>query len=657
MQHYDSITGGKQYYGVNFDPSKRVEYKLYVDGELMESGYIQLNDVSSMGEDITYNITLYGGLGDFFYGLKYKDDGEPRTLADLRYFIKDGSTILPEKDEFTFSINKDLVNECFDKLTWDGDQLTDFLTFVPSYNGTYSNFDSNKCLINSYNNPYPFLFPSSIEDGGDEYKPLNGYGMATLNKDYNEWEMRDLRSYYQRPALKLSKLMETICRKENSGYEVTFDPSFFNKNNPYWSDTFIALPLLTSLDADAETSTTNDVRVLGEMTLNNADRAFDYNLKINGLSVPSDNEGVITFPESAVGTTIDLSYDFSLYAGVPFATEEELFLWTTTGGPYGTPDPYCINSYLTVEDATTGEVLGYSNGYQFNSSKLPNYNGFPAGVAYSVMKGSFHRTGGGYTFRGDNGDNTFKMILTDIPVRGRMVVKIHSFFYPDKTRYYLCGADDILHPQAYDFAAFIEQVDGEATLTDKQQIASNRVITKKMLLRTENSPCDYLLSFAKLFGLYFIKDLNEKKITICSRNTFFTGETVDVDGLIDYSKDITITPILFDKKFYKLQLPTPDTTYAKKYNDHYEQSYGQKRIYTGYNFSSEFTSLYDNNIFQAVVPILDSSKYYRLYQAGPAFTLDGFSYELFNGDESSSIERVLPVANSIDFNTTTGGDC
>jgi hypothetical protein len=60
--------------------------------------------------------------------------------------------------------------------------------------------------------------------------------------------MRDLRSYYQRPAIKVSKLIESICREENSGYKVTYDPTFFNKDNPYWSKTFVALPLLTSND-------------------------------------------------------------------------------------------------------------------------------------------------------------------------------------------------------------------------------------------------------------------------------------------------------------------------------------------------------------------------------------------------------------------------
>lgn len=79
-------------------------------------------------------------------------------------------------------------------------------------------------------------------------------------------------------------------------------------------------------------------------------------------------------------------------------------------------------------------------------------------------------------------------------------------------------------------------------------IVSNAPITKEMLLKTEASPADYLLSYAKMFGLYFVKDVDSKTITIYNRNSFFQNEVEDWTDKIDYSKDMTITPLLFDKK-------------------------------------------------------------------------------------------------------------
>lgn len=90
------------------------------------------------------------------------------------------------------------------------------------------------------------IFPTSTTDSDITYTTKDGFALAALEKDYTEWQMRDLRSYKQRPAIKVSKLIETICREENSGYKVNFDGSFFSKRNPYWDKSFIALPLLGS---------------------------------------------------------------------------------------------------------------------------------------------------------------------------------------------------------------------------------------------------------------------------------------------------------------------------------------------------------------------------------------------------------------------------
>lgn len=194
---------------------------------------MQLNDISIQENNITYNITLYGGIGDFFYGLKYKEDGTTKTLADLRFYVEDSSgNVLPEDEELDFEVSKTLVAQSFSKdYNYNGNKLLDYIAFIPAYNGLYEDFDSSKCLINTYGSSG--LFPTTATDGGINYSTFNGYGLATLNKDYTEWEMRDLRSYHQRPAIKVSKLIETICRVENSGYNVTYDRSFFNDNNPY----------------------------------------------------------------------------------------------------------------------------------------------------------------------------------------------------------------------------------------------------------------------------------------------------------------------------------------------------------------------------------------------------------------------------------------
>ena len=240
---------------------------------------MQLNDISIQDNNITYNITLYGGIGDFFYGLKYNEDVTTKTLADLQYFIEDeNGNVLDPATELDFEVNKEFVSTSFSKdFSTEGNTIYDTIAFIPAYNGVYEDFDSSKCLVNT-NQLSTSVIPSSVTVDGKTYSPAGGYGLANLEKDYTEWEMRDLRSKYQRPAIKLSKLIKTICREENSGYNVTFDDTFFNKDNPYWSKTFVALPLLTSNDYVENTD------VPGSSNISQLDTADNWIATKNGVN-------------------------------------------------------------------------------------------------------------------------------------------------------------------------------------------------------------------------------------------------------------------------------------------------------------------------------------------------------------------------------------
>ena len=66
-----------------FDPHKRTPFKLYVNKSLYEEGYIELTKVTNNHPYITYDITLYGSLGDFLYSLKFDSEGNERSFSDL----------------------------------------------------------------------------------------------------------------------------------------------------------------------------------------------------------------------------------------------------------------------------------------------------------------------------------------------------------------------------------------------------------------------------------------------------------------------------------------------------------------------------------------------------------------------------------------------
>ena len=138
----------------NFNPNKRTDFNLYIDGVLKMTGYAQLNTVNRDSRGIYgYELTFYGGLGDFFYNLATDEEtGEAKKLSDLIWGVKDiYGNALPPKDEFNFKINKEFVWNNWQHLNnniEDG-TINDFISFAPIYEGAPSSISADKVLINT----------------------------------------------------------------------------------------------------------------------------------------------------------------------------------------------------------------------------------------------------------------------------------------------------------------------------------------------------------------------------------------------------------------------------------------------------------------------------------------------------------------------------
>lgn len=689
MQHYEEWTGNPELNGINFDPSKRVEFQIYKDADLVESGYMQLNNISIQENNITYNITLYGGIGDFFYGLKYKEDGTAKSLADIRYFIEDDQgNVLSEDQEMNFEVDKNFIDECFHKdFTEEGNELTDTITFIPAYNGVYDDFDSSKCLVNT-NGLSTDVFPTSKEDDGTTYSTYNGYGLASLEKSYTEWEMRDLRSYYQRPAIKVSKLIESICREENSGYNVTYDPTFFNEDNPYWSKSFVALPLLTSnseLTEEVEGLTNIyeqdvDTYKFGQVGDTKVVRTYGrIGVDLPNVTVAQNGELYIT--DWTPTTRLNLSLTFRMWAHlnslVPSGYDYDPML--VAFGRYGSWGGMVyaqqFSHYIVVADASTHRVIGRSTVEEFNDSYWGQY--LPAATPFDNAKinrrnGNMKKSANSrydYYFQTEDGNtNEFTLKLNmRVPQRIQLFlcteVKItaHNLNASDETKFYLSGNIGYNYQVMAEYWGENVLTSGTIKLSNYESSGQSLSFEKKTVLKTEKSPADFLLDYTKLFGLYFIKDRYDKSIFICTRNTFFNGNMNNWDSRIDYSKDMTVTPILFDKKYYLMRLDTPETKDALRYKSQYTQQYGQQRLSTGYNFNYDSDNFYKENIYQQIVPVIDSDRLFRnFYDSNnhpvPAWLVDNASYELFSNGESTTIDlygrNIINTSNTVEWNTS-----
>lgn len=692
--------------GAYFNPSYRTPFQLFKNGELVESGYMQLNSITLKNKIINYEITLYGGMGDFFYGLMYNKDDEKLTLGDLVYGVEDdmGNVLEPEK-EMDFNINAHFVKDCWDNLTnieFPGRQLKDFITFVPSYNGIYNNFDNNKVLINTHNCNAFTTTEKTVDDV--KYSTYNGFALAELKNDMTEWEIRDLRSYMQRPALRMKRLIEAICNPvNNGGYKVELDSNFFSPGNPYFEKTFIALPLFsTALEAEDSDNIAEDIDGVATNKLN----AGMINGQVIDLRstyiIPTDNELLPTEGNEISGvnlpvqSTLSFKTDYQLHFKTDATTQPNLYdgygrVNIGPRPPQGGSGPIVTKvgtaTYLQAV-AYDGEnkIIGYSNIYTFanfsTDGTIGTFNNYlPAPVEANIVnisgKWYYDANAGLYSFEAAEGGNTFRIEMNNIQRSPIIQIKLYvgryrngNYVSPVPTSALASSySDSNNNPVEWFEGEFVIPLTGIKIGIDypNLNIFSNAKITKQKLLKTEKTPADYLLSYCKLFGLYFSKDTANKTIYIRQRNNFFTDNTIDWNDRIDYSKEVKINPIMFDNKFYKFALKGKDDYYGGKYKNEYGVEYGQKRVNTNYNFNNETVDLLKDNVFENSVPALDSSQYYRVcYNKDgvevPAFMLDGITYKLFNITdtelESTDIEMASNVnlKAMVNFNEKSGYD-
>jgi hypothetical protein len=239
---------GDAYTGAFFDVTRKTPFTIYNEmGEIVESGYLKLDEVSRNDKMVEYKVTLFGGLGSFFYGLSYNEDGTPKTLADLRYRMQNGEFTrfaghfgqvggyVMLQDCWRYLENPEgydiEANDCW----W-----ADIINFSPSYNGLPDKFSADKALVEekSFNN-MPVM---STKSGASS-------NLMVMGNKHSEWEMKDLRWYLQRPVFRVKALLDAVCDLENNGgYSVILDSAFFNEGNDLYWNGWITLPLIPAED-------------------------------------------------------------------------------------------------------------------------------------------------------------------------------------------------------------------------------------------------------------------------------------------------------------------------------------------------------------------------------------------------------------------------
>lgn len=601
-----TLFGGEFNTSVHFNASKRTNCVIYINHEVFKRGYLKLNTIKSAKGVISYEVTFYSEMVDVL-----------RTLKESK--LRD----LPFPNDLRHTLNTDNIGAFWDKNSGNSEiaPLLPYLAYVMANNGIYDEFESSKWL--------------TLRNGKYEVETM-------LNEiQLDECAKREYRSYYQRPALRLKGLIDLIA----SEHGIQLDPAFFNDSNPYYADSVMALPQYNIMEQ------TKDYKGLAQYGEDGTDNVITFSVAShNGLIVPSfksDDGGGIISPTwsdaiefDATGTSkseISLEFEFRIIAHVlndlPAGTTTLFFPRNTDRTPQGilpvvtldnkgnhTPMTRNIGSEkydLITQSTGKYQALLYFNRTGLRTAELsmnrlyPQYNplnhniGIPIKFTSDI---SDHRGLAIFTIgiesfakSGASEDIFPSRLVMQYFVNGHVETGAVNVDYYEVRLYPITKAPAAGGNLNEYYPASAGFTGNDIAVELEKKIRSDYAIDKSDIIDEETTQGDFLINYAKLFGLIFYTD-KDGTPHLVTRNTFFKDYKVeDWTQKIDHAKEIQQVPIPFDSKYLLMQYQDGGTHYEDYYRTQYDGEFGGQKINTGFEFNENETDLIPEVMFYNTV--------------------------------------------------------
>ena len=696
-----------------FDTSKREPFELYDNGNLIESGYVKLNSIKYEKNNPSYDITLYGMLGDFFYKLAYKDDNNDveLSLKDLQYNYKRMPELLGQGDDApsqtvdSLSEDVDETNTLFywnadfiwnswlmqftDKYPHQNECWEDFVTAAPVYSGYNEDFDNDVVVTNmNYPSKYDDIMPKTMKNGVETYSTKQNYAKIKADREMDQWEIRDLRSSSQRPAIKLDKLFKKIVDySKQNGYDIVFDKDIDftgekdNALNNYFHKSYILLDILDTsseqtklyslTSPDAQTTSTsgwteNDIKFNDNLSVDTSKYNVAYfNLLLNERFRPLDNndaQSKINNSSNFLTTSAYLVNDdgylrdkytslfgafvyyFKIYDGDNLVNEKVFFVECCKRKPK-------LRDYQQIEfDASIKKWIVDNVGHEVDY-KITNKNMINA-VTPADTDNHF------ITFENDitlnfalpRSSNAKVKLLRNYIALERMPKYLLGLWHerPNKMIYKFTG-DSVYNYSTGKWPSSVTNFTSQSIISQNSNVYygsqefKSQYISKADLFANTASPFKYLVDWCKLFNMRFRTDITTKTIYIEQHNNYFVDKIVNLTDKIDYSKDFNINPIYVDKRIYKFGIEADNENYAGYiYKKKYGSNYSSKMFNTKYEFDNETKQVFEDNIYKTNIDYLMSSPYFNttLVKGGVQYPnmllMPKYEYTLWNNEEEYS---------------------
>ena len=619
-----------------YDPRRRTAFALFSDGGvLLESGYAKLDEIVRKGNGHSYKITLYGSLGNALYNLDVSG-GRKRTLANLNYRL--GSTSWPA--ELDFTITAAAVRQAWDRLlSGQGGTTTlwDIINFAPCYNGVPEGFDAKHALIDAASNG----LETSVTEEGVTYRTNDGWALVDLKEDMTEWQVRDLRSYLQRPVLSVYALFRAI----GNAVTLDLDTEFFRTSNPYYYGAWMTLPLLSTLSV-----TPSGPRTWGPYTGERWEPAGE----------PSGAWSRSNQAWAKTKGTVSIKYEPRLVLDGNDWSQGEDLRWSgvvRNGG--GAGSYYRGQLVQAVAYDAQGNTVGASevysvscenNGQLYTTQQLASLTGYTPHYALDDQWGSalygnhfadYNDTRRRWEARWAGAS------LLEFSFEAKQFTRV--IVYVDQVVYFIPAggqsqADPLgLFRQGSGGTTWVQATatnlfeydEFEYTGEDIAEVRSGTLITKEMLLGGTMSPAEFLLSYCKRFGLYMSMDPGRNVLSIMTRKTWYSlaAGSMDLSGWVCRDRDVSVIPRAADKRRLRWAEGDAGAAWVKEYDGKHSTAYGNEVVDTGYDFDADTEDVLAGTVLKGAPEVMERDMLF-VDVSGPhrpaAFLKGGLTYGLFD---------------------------
>lgn len=623
METADRVTAGN-----DFNPLERTEFMIMIGGALFESGYCRM-DYASPEEG--YVLTLFGGLGGFMYALSYSGAGDTLNLSNLDFLGTGDAT------ELDFTINKDTVQDAWDALKNGTAGKWQVVNFAPMYNGIPSDaFEADKGLIALGSAGIPVTTEGYDGKTGADYRR---YTLVNFTKEFSEWDMRDLRSYLQRPVLSINAFMTAIAREANNGgWTVDWaDVSTLPEVMQGW----FTLPMLKTekpektqtVPSSTSATTTEDytelvIRPSGSLpTGGSAELSASFQPRFLGVYGEGNYPTNLVF-DGATGTG-------TRPCGALFM---QLVAYDSNNVAVGASDI----AYVASQNRYSGENLASICDF------TPRY----PGKAYAYVFG-YARKQSNNVYQLDKAV-TLKVQAYNASYFRLYIDFVHAKVWPFGGN---VGRDARI---LYDISAAINRVYNYQTVQANMQgtpqvtytlpstVRSNAKITKTILLDGTPTPAAVLTGLVRTLGWKITSDYTSKTVRIVRRGTYYTGEVINIDKNIDRSQAYRLAPNFFQSRYLDFQTDMIESDFAAFYSGKYGRAYGSMRVDTNYKFNKEHLNMFDGVVLkQGITAEKLSSYFYTIIEKAvrkpAAFRDTGNTFTLWSNTDNSAKEFDVPT--------------